>query len=120
VRGSRKNEERKVATKWRFCREKHVCVMWQSLFAGKNHGFVSIARSVCIMYRPVGIRTTGKTRKTKRITEHAICNLDLKGLKFLKNVHNQDVDILFYGRFVPQTHRPNNARVWSHYNRSHT
>jgi hypothetical protein len=29
-----------------------------------------------------------------------------KGLKFLKNVHNQDVDVLFCGRFVPHEHRP--------------
>jgi hypothetical protein len=55
VRGSMKNEERNVATKWRFCKEKHVCVMWNPLFAGTNPGVFSIARSVCIMYRPVGI-----------------------------------------------------------------
>jgi hypothetical protein len=29
------NEERNVATKWRFCKEKHVCVMWKPLFAKK-------------------------------------------------------------------------------------
>jgi hypothetical protein len=75
VRGSMKNEERNVATKWRFCKEKHMCVMWKPLFAGKYHGIVSMARSVCIMYRPVGIRMF--CRPTKQ-PEHFVKNPENK------------------------------------------
>jgi hypothetical protein len=40
-------------------------------FAGKNHGIVSMARSVCIMYRPVGIWML--CRPTKR-PDHVVKN----------------------------------------------
>jgi hypothetical protein len=93
VRGSMKNEERNVATTWSFCKEKHVCVMWKPLFAEKNHGIVLMARSVCMMYRPVGICMF--CRPTKR-TEQFVKNPENKA-HFLKNVDNhQNVDILFY------------------------
>jgi hypothetical protein len=70
-----KNEERNVATKWRFCKEKHVCVMWKPLFAGKNHGIVPMARSVYTIYRPVGILMF--CRPTKR-PAHFVTNPENK------------------------------------------
>jgi hypothetical protein len=51
-------EESNDVAKWRCCKEKNVCVMWIPLFAGTIHDIASMARTVCAMDRPVGIRTS--------------------------------------------------------------
>jgi hypothetical protein len=84
------------------------------IFAGTIYGTVSMPRSVRIMYRSASIRMfrfpakhperfekPGKqiTLQNIRFAIWTFCTK--KGIEILKNVQKQDVDILYYGCFVP-------------------